>query len=148
MIVGAIAVIGDGGYLVRNGIPPFILIAVGGILLLCCLPLALPMGVILGIGRKQSSFISTMIVLMPIQIYLFAMMIYNLMKHPSQKMMWLAVTIGGIFATVILTLIIHFFAEFVDNKSIRDRAMTLSWPNVFASITSAIIILLCEMIFF
>ncbi len=148
MITGALAGIGDGGNLVRYGIPPFILLTVGSILLLCCLPLSLLMGVLLGLGRKQTSFISVMMVLMPIQIYLFAMLIYNLMENPSQKMVWFGFTIGGIFATVILTLVIHFFAELLNNKSVQNRAISVSWPNVFASITLAIIILLCEVIFF
>ena len=148
MITGAVAGIGDGGNLVRYGIPPFILLTVGSILLLCCLPLSLPMGVLLGIERKQTSFISAIMVLMPIQMYLFAMLIYNLMKNPSEKMMWFGVTIGGIFATVVLTLVIHYFAKLLNNKSVQNRAIRVSWSNVFVSITLAIIILLCEAIFF
>ena len=148
MIVGAVAGIGDGGSLVSYGVPPFLLLTVGSVLLLCCLALSLPMGVLLGIGRKQTSFISTMMVLMPIQMYLFAMLIYNLMANPSEKMVWFGFTIGGILATFIMTLLIHFFAKLFNNKSVQNRAIPVSWPNVFASITSAIIILLCEVIFF
>lgn len=148
MIAGAAAGIGDGGSLVKLGTPPFILITVGGILLLCCLPLSLPIGVLLGIGQKQTSFISTMMVLMPIQMYLLAMLIYNLMKNPSEKMLWFGFTIGGIFAMAVLTLIIYFFTESINNKSFQYRTTPVSWPNVFTSIASAIIILLCEAIFF
>ncbi len=148
MIAGAVAGVGDGGSLVRYGVPPFLLLTVGSVLLLFCLALSLPMGVLLGIGRKQTSFISTMMVLMPIQMYFLAMLIYNLMENPSEKMVWSGFAIGGIFATLIITLLINFFTELLNNKSVQNRAIPLSWPNVFASITSAVIILLCEVIFF
>ncbi len=129
MIIGAVAGIGDGGRLIKYGIPPFVLLTVGSILLLCCLPLALPLGPFLGVGRKQTSFVSTLLVLLPIQMYLFTMMIYNVVKNRSEKMWWVSARIGSIFATVGVSLVIHFFSNLVNSRSAKNLTMHICRTN-------------------
>lgn len=148
MLVGAVLRIGDSASLIRMGIPPGVLIATGGMLLLSVLPLILPLGVLLGIGRGKNRLTTTVLVFSPILVYLLAMMAFNLWHNPDEWLMWVSSVGGGIVLVLILPVAVHFTWHWCAGPEAQRRAIPINWRVCLLSLVLGGGIVATEYLFF
>ena len=126
MLVGAVLQIGDSASLIWMGIPPIVLIAIGGTLLLLVLPLILPLGVLLGVGRGKNKLRTTVLVFSPIVAYLLAMVAFNLWHNPGEWLMWVSSAGGGILLVLLISVAVHFTWHWCDGPETQRRAIPVN----------------------
>jgi hypothetical protein len=127
MLIGAVLLIGDSGSLIARGTPPLNLIVIGSILVVLVVPLVLPLGALLGVGRGKNKLTTTMVVFSPIAIYLLAMLGFNLWRRPDEMLMWTASVGGGLFLVVVISLVVHWIRPWCAGAEIQRRAIPVNW---------------------
>ena len=91
------------------------------------LPLVLPLGALLGVGKGKNKLTTTMVVFSPIAVYLLAMLGFNLWRRPDEWLMWSASVGGGLFIVVVISLVVHWISPCCAGGEIQRRAIPVNW---------------------
>lgn len=134
MLVGAVLRIGDSAALIRMGVPPAVLVITGSVLLLLVLPLILPLGGLLGVGKGKNKLRITILVFSPIVAYLLAMVAFNLWHNPDEWLMWVASVGGGLLLVVLVSVAVHFAWPWCGGAETQRRAIPINWRMCLLSL--------------
>ncbi len=148
MLVGAVLRIGDSAALMWMGIPQAVLIAIGGMLLLLVLPLILPLGVLLGIGRGRNRLGTTVLVFSPILAYLLVMAAFNLSQNPGEWLMWVSSVGGGILLVLLISVSVHFTWHWCAGPEAQRRTIPINWWVCLLSLVLGGVVVAAEYLLF
>ncbi|MDP6546531.1 MAG: M50 family metallopeptidase [Phycisphaerae bacterium] len=134
MVIGAVLRIGDSASLIRMGIPPSALIVIGSVLMVLVLPLVLPLGTLLGVGKGKNKLTTTMVVFSPIAVYLLAMLGFNLWQRPDEWPLWSSAVGAGLLVVVVVSLVVHWITPWCAGAETQRRAIPVNWRMCILSL--------------
>ncbi|MGD8453318.1 MAG: hypothetical protein PVJ57_16015 [Phycisphaerae bacterium] len=134
MLVGAVLRIGDSADLISMGVPPAVLVILGTALLLLALPLSLPLGGLLGVGKGKNRLSVTILVFSPAVVYLLAIIAFNLWHNSDKWLMWTASIGGGLLLVVLISVTVHFTWAWCAGTETLRRAIPINWHMCLLSL--------------
>ncbi|MCY2927679.1 MAG: hypothetical protein NT031_20005 [Planctomycetota bacterium] len=127
MLAGAIGGQGDPAHLIAMGIPAMVFYVTGSVLILLALPLILPAGAAIGIGRGRCRLPTTFLVLSPILLYALAPVVWSLARGKLLKTTGLVDGAGGVAVILLAVVMIHFGSRRFHRPSFAPRMMPTGW---------------------
>lgn len=149
MLAGAATGSGDALVLMKLGLARHTLYITGAAMLAAGIALVLPMGTLLGIGRKACGFEKTLLVLgLPIFLYLLTIVAFNLVVNVEEWRLWATALGGGCALMLGLTAIVHLTAAWIGGEETLRRAVPITWPAALASLVAGAAVIVLEILVF
>jgi len=144
MLVGAITNEGDSATLIGRGIAPVVLIAIGAALWLLSIPVVLPAGALLNMGRGRTRWRSGALVLSPIAAYLGLIVIVNVIRRPDQWLFWMLGDGVGVVYVLLASVVIHLARPWFDGPETRRRMLPVNWRMVAAAAVLGVVVVVAS----
>ncbi len=149
LLVGAATGTGDAATLLKMGTSIRTLYIAGAAMVAAALPLALPAGALLGIGRGRAGFEKTLMVLgLPIFLYLLTIVAFNLLLSSGEWRTWTTAIGAGSALALALATVVHLAAGVVDGDETRCRAVPLGWAAAIGSLLAGAAVIVLELLLF
>lgn len=139
LTVGLLTGKGDGAHLAMMGVERALIIGIAIPLILVVFPLTGLTGPLLGLGRRRSSYLSTLTIGLPLLALSLTMLGYNMLVRASEWRFW----VGSCGSTIGLVLLfgswVHVSAPWFDREEVRSRKEVIAKKRANSSLIVAVV---------